>query len=117
MPTACFLSASPTGNIGSQTKLEQRHPERLQAKVTVVMASAADSPPGFRTSLFLAVAAGRNMLDPDTWSPAARCSRAGGFCGRGLLRDCLCPRAQTGTAGKPLTEPTQKAAGTGLKEA
>lgn len=66
MPTTCFLSASPTGNIGSQTKLEQRHTERLEAKVTV-MAFAADAPAGFLMSLFLAVTAGRNLLRPDSW--------------------------------------------------
>lgn len=33
------------------------------------MAFAADSPPGFLMSLFLAVTAGMNLLRPDSWSP------------------------------------------------
>jgi len=80
VPVAFFLSTSPTGNVGSQTKLEQRHTERLQAKVTVVMAFAADSPPGFPTSLFLALTADRNLLRPDLGSLAAPCSCEGGLC-------------------------------------
>lgn len=67
VPTACFLCASHTGNTGSQTKLEQRHMERLQAKVT---AFAADSAPAFLMSLFLAVTAGRNLCPaPGCWDP------------------------------------------------
>lgn len=70
VPTACFLCASHTGNTGSQTKLEQRHMERLQAKVTVVMAFAADSAPAFLMSLYLAVTAGRNLCPaPGCWDP------------------------------------------------
>lgn len=53
-----------------QTKLEQRHMERLQAKVTVVMAFAADSAPAVLVSLVLAVTAGRNLCPaPGCWDP------------------------------------------------